>query len=167
MKKNKSLSNFEMHNSSVSSKNAIHKRTKDAEAIYAETSEKIKRGLEKATASTGTPIASLKGGAKYMAQLSNVGGGSVKIGGGGIKEGFNTFAKNHMANAPGATSYNVQLYAGTPGSGYRVATYTPKIPINNGASFYALTVGQNYYFMISSDDVGASGCTATYSYYTF
>lgn len=91
MKKNKSLSNFEMHNSSVSSKNAIHKRTKDAEAIYAETSEKIKRGLEKATASTGTPIASLKGGAKYMAQLSNVGGGSVKIGGGGIKEGFNTF----------------------------------------------------------------------------
>ncbi len=41
MKKNKSLSNFEMHNSSVSSKNAIHKRTKDEEAIYAETSEKI------------------------------------------------------------------------------------------------------------------------------
>ena len=92
MKKNKSLSNFEMHNSSVSSKNAIHKRTKDEEAIYAETSEKIKRGLGKATASTG-----LKGGAKYMTQLSNVGGGSVKIGGGGIKEGFNTFAKNHMA----------------------------------------------------------------------
>ena len=85
MKKNKSLSNFEMHNSSVSSKNAIHKRTKDAEAIYAETSEKIKRGLEKATASTGTPIASLKGGAKYMAQLSNVGGGSVKIGALGSK----------------------------------------------------------------------------------
>lgn len=60
-----------------------------------------------------------------------------------------------------------QHYAGTPGSGYRVATYTPKIPINNGASFYTLTIGQNYYFMISSDDVGASGCTATYSYYTF
>lgn len=97
MKKNKSLSNFEMHNSSVSSKNANHKRAKDAEAIYVETNEKIKRGLEKATASTGTPIASLKGGAKYMAQLSNVGGGSVKIGGGGIKEGFNTFAKNQMA----------------------------------------------------------------------
>lgn len=97
MKKNKSLSKFEMHNSSVSSKKAIHKRTKDAEVIYAETNEKIKRGLEKATASTGTPIASLKGGAKYMAQLSNVGGGSVEIGGGGIKEGFNTFAKNHMA----------------------------------------------------------------------
>lgn len=97
MKKNKSLSKFEMHNSSVSSKKAIHKRTKDAEVIYAETNEKIKRGFEKATASTGTPIASLKGGAKYMAQLSNVGGGSVEIGGGGIKEGFNTFAKNHMA----------------------------------------------------------------------
>ena len=31
MKKNKSLSKFEMHNSSVSSKKAIHKRTKDAE----------------------------------------------------------------------------------------------------------------------------------------
>ena len=52
MKKNKSLSKFEMHNSSVSSKKAIHKRTKDAEVIYAETNEKIKRGLEKATAST-------------------------------------------------------------------------------------------------------------------
>lgn len=96
MKKNKSLSNFEMHNSSVSSKNAIHKRTKDEEAIYAETSEKIKRGLGKATASTGTPIASLKGGAKYMTQLSNVGGGSVKIGGGGIKEGFNTLAQRQI-----------------------------------------------------------------------
>ena len=50
MKKNKSLSNFEMHNSSVSSKNANHKRAKDAETIYVETNEKIKRGLEKATA---------------------------------------------------------------------------------------------------------------------
>lgn len=110
MKKNKSLFNFEMHNSSVSSKSAIQKRAKDAEAIYVETNEKIKRGLEKATASTGTPIASLKGGAKYMAQLSNVGGGSVKIGGGGIKEGFNTFAKNQMAKGA-LGSKNLLSYA--------------------------------------------------------
>lgn len=29
-----------------------------------------------------------------MAQLSNIGGGSVATGGGGIREGFNTIAEN-------------------------------------------------------------------------
>lgn len=72
-----------------------------------------------------------------------------------------------ITNAPGATTYNVQLYAGSPGSGYRVATYTPDVPINNGASFYNLTVGTSYYFVISSNDVGNGGCTATYSFTTF
>lgn len=70
----------------------------------------------------------------------------------------------YITNAPGATSYNVQLYAGEPGSGYRVATYTPCIPINNGAAFSDLTIGQKYYFMISSDDLITASCTADYKY---
>ncbi len=70
----------------------------------------------------------------------------------------------YITNAPGATSYNVQLYAGEPGRGYRVATYTPRIPINNGAAFSNLMVGQKYYFMISSDDLISAGCTAYYKY---
>lgn len=51
---------------------------------------KIAEGLSKETASTGTPIEKLHGGAKFMAQLSNIGGGSKETGGGGIKAGFNT-----------------------------------------------------------------------------
>ena len=51
---------------------------------------KIAEGLSKETASTGTPIEDLHGGAKFMAQLSNIGGGSKETGGGGIKDGFNT-----------------------------------------------------------------------------
>ena len=56
-----------------------------------ETSQrKIAEGLSRKTASTGTPIDDLHGGAKFMAQLSNIGGGSKETGGGGIKDGFNT-----------------------------------------------------------------------------
>lgn len=56
-----------------------------------ETSQrKIEEGLSKETASTGTPIEELHGGAKFLAQLSNIGGGSKETGGGGIKDGFNT-----------------------------------------------------------------------------
>ena len=51
---------------------------------------KIAEGLSKETASTGTPIGDLHGGAKFMAQLSNIGGGSKETGGGGIKDGLNT-----------------------------------------------------------------------------
>ena len=36
---------------------------------------KIAEGLSRKTASTGTPIDELHGGAKFMAQLSNIGGG--------------------------------------------------------------------------------------------
>ena len=60
---------------------------------------KIKEGLSRETASTGTPIEDLHGAAKFMAQLSNIGGGSVESGGGGIKDGFNTIAKYVDANA--------------------------------------------------------------------
>lgn len=61
------------------------------------TDEKIRTGLEKNTASTGTPISSLNGGAKFMAQLSNIGGGSLATGGGGIREGFNIISENISA----------------------------------------------------------------------
>ena len=41
-----------------------------------------------------------------MAQISNIGGGSVETGGGGVREGFNTIAENVAAttalnNLPG------------------------------------------------------------------
>lgn len=39
----------------------------------------------------------LNGGAKFMAQLSNIGGGSLVTGGGGIRDGFNTVARNLAA----------------------------------------------------------------------
>lgn len=58
--------------------------------VYNDTSEKIKAGLENPYASTGTPIDKIHGAPKFMAVLSNIGGGSVDTGGGGIKEGFNT-----------------------------------------------------------------------------
>ena len=49
-----------------------------------------------------------------------------------------------------------------PGSGYKVAEYNGRLPIGNGAYFINLTVGQSYYFMISSSDITTSGCTVTY-----
>lgn len=60
---------------------------------------KIREGLSRETASTGTPIDDLHGAAKFMAQLSNIGGGSVETGGGGIKDGFNTVAQYVDAKA--------------------------------------------------------------------
>ena len=65
-----------------------------------ETSQrKIAEGLSRETASTGTPIEDLHGGAKFMAQLSNIGGGSKETGGGGITDGFNTIATYVAAKA--------------------------------------------------------------------
>lgn len=75
----------------------LSKRGAKAVSVSKKTNAKIKKGLEKPTASTGTPISKLHGGPKFMAQLSNVGGGSVATGGGGIKEGFNTIAENVRA----------------------------------------------------------------------
>lgn len=69
----------------------------NTQRIFDKTSEDIRKGLENPYASTGTPIEKLKGGAKFMAQLSNIGGGSVETGGGGVKQGFNTVANNVKA----------------------------------------------------------------------
>ena len=73
---------------------SLSKRGTEAVSVSKKTDAKIKKGLEKPTASTGTLISKLHGGPKFMAQLSNIGGGSVATGGGGIKEGFNTIAEN-------------------------------------------------------------------------
>lgn len=67
--------------------------------VIEKTNNDIQKGLEMPTASTGTPIEKINGGAKFMAQLSNIGGGSVETGGGGIKEGFNTIATNIAAKS--------------------------------------------------------------------
>ncbi len=67
--------------------------------IIEKTNNDIQKGLEKPTASTGTPIEKINGGAKFMAQLSNIGGGSVETGGNGIKGGFNTVSQNTAAKS--------------------------------------------------------------------
>ena len=75
----------------------LSKHGAKALSIYKKTDAKIKKGLEKPTASTGTPISKLHGGPKFMAKLSNIGGGSIATGGGGIRDGFNTIAENVRA----------------------------------------------------------------------
>lgn len=65
--------------------------------IYEQTGKQIQEGLNKETASTGTPMKELRGGAKYMAQMSNIGGGSKATGGGGFKEGFNIIGRHQKA----------------------------------------------------------------------
>lgn len=72
---------------------------KTLKEIITQTDNRIRQGLEKETASTGTPMDELYGGAKFMAQLSNIGDGSVETGGGGIKKGFNTIAQNIAAKS--------------------------------------------------------------------
>ena len=55
-------------------------------------------GLNKTTASTGTPMDKLHGGAKRMAQMSNIGGGSKATGGGGVYEGMKAMLQYTWAN---------------------------------------------------------------------
>lgn len=74
-------------------------KTKVLEEIRNDAGKKIQAGLDKKTASTGTPINELNGAAKFTSRLSNIGGGSKEIGGGGMEEGFKTIAKYVDANA--------------------------------------------------------------------
>lgn len=64
-----------------------------------ESESKIKNGLAKETASTGTPIRDLSGAAKTVAQISNVGGGSKEVGGGGIEDGLKTMLEHTALKA--------------------------------------------------------------------
>lgn len=61
---------------------------KVADSILNQRGKQIMDGLNKSTASTGTPMEELHGGAKKMAQMSNIGGGSKATGGGGVDEGM-------------------------------------------------------------------------------
>lgn len=69
----------------------------DVQRKFENSKEKISKGLKKECASTGTPIDKLHGGAEFMAKLSNIGGGSLETGGGGVREGFNTINENIAA----------------------------------------------------------------------
>lgn len=66
-----------------------------------------------------------------------------------------------LAAAPGAESYNVQLYQGNPGQGKAVSNYTVS-PVDGGVCFTGLEPGKTYYMKISSSTLRSSGCTATY-----
>ena len=57
----------------------------------------IIEGLAKPTASTGKTMEEIHGGAKFMAQMSNIGGGSKATGGGGVQSGFNIITNNQKA----------------------------------------------------------------------
>lgn len=70
----------------VSKSNASLERA--ADSILNQRGKQIVDGLNRTTASTGTPMDKLHGGAKRMAQMSNIGGGSKATGGGGVDEGM-------------------------------------------------------------------------------
>ena len=72
----------------VSKSNASLERA--ADSILNQRGKQIVDGLNRTTASTGTPMDKLHGGAKRMAQMSNIGGGSKATGGGGVDEGMKT-----------------------------------------------------------------------------
>lgn len=63
-------------------------KRKSLAVAFNSTRNQIEKGIAKKTASTGTPISSLKGGAKITAMLSNIGGGSKATGGSGMKGGM-------------------------------------------------------------------------------
>ena len=69
-----------------------------ADSILSQRGKQIVDGLNKTTASTGTPMDKLHGGAKRMAQMSNIGGGSKATGGGGVDEGMKAMLQYTQAN---------------------------------------------------------------------
>lgn len=62
-------------------------------SLYETTKSLIQTGVSKPTASTGTPIENLKGASRITATLSNIGGGSKEVGGGGMAKGLETITK--------------------------------------------------------------------------
>lgn len=69
----------------------------NVDRVYYQTKNQIESGLAKSTASTGKLIAELRGAAKRVAQISNIGGGSKAIGGNGIDGGLDTLTKHAQA----------------------------------------------------------------------
>ena len=80
----------------ISRSNVSLERT--ADNIFNQRGQQIVDGLNKTTASTGTPMDKLHGGAKRMAQMSNIGGGSKATGGGGVDEGMKAMLQYTKAN---------------------------------------------------------------------
>lgn len=66
-----------------------------------------------------------------------------------------------LTAAPGAESYNVQLYQGMPSEGKAASDYIVS-PVDGGVCFTGLEPGKTYYMKISSSTLRSSGCTATY-----
>ena len=84
-----------------------------ADSILSQRGKQIVDGLNKTTASTGTPMDKLHGGAKRMAQMSNIGGGSKATGGGGVDEGMKAMLQYTQADAVKKTvanSKNIRSY---------------------------------------------------------
>ena len=72
-----------------------------------------------------------------------------------------------FTSAPTAKTYNIILHEGDEyNQGSQVVAPSEDVPINNGTSFYDLTVGSTYYFIVSSDDV-SEAVTAKYEIKTF
>jgi len=59
-----------------------------ADSILRIRGNQIRSGLKSPRAGTGRPKSKIYGGAKKMAQLANIGGGSKASGGGGVDEGL-------------------------------------------------------------------------------
>lgn len=66
--------------------------------VFKLTTEQITSGLNTRTASTGTPIPELSGGAKYNTIISNIGGGSKASGGGGMEAGLKVLSAHIKAD---------------------------------------------------------------------
>lgn len=72
-----------------------------------------------------------------------------------------------FTSAPTAKTYNIILHEGNQyNQGTQVVVPSEDVPINNGTSFYDLTIGNTYYFVVNSDDV-SSAVTARYEVKTF
>ena len=69
-----------------------------ADSILSQRGKQIVDGINQPTASTGTLMDKLHGGAKRMAQMSNIGGGSKASGGGGVDEGMKAMLQYTQAN---------------------------------------------------------------------
>ena len=80
----------------ISERNASLKDV--ADNIVKMRGKQIQDGLNKTTASTGTPMTKLHGGARKMAQMSNIGGGSKVTGGGGVDEGIKALLQYTQAS---------------------------------------------------------------------
>ena len=67
-----------------------------------------------------------------------------------------------ITNAPGASTYNVGLF---DSHGNAVSDWFEEVPMNNPVGFRNLIVGEEYHFVVSSNDVPERGCTANYEVY--